>query len=266
MRLIFGASVLTLLGLSVANAAFAEPGWSVTQAAKGGTALTGQMTIYITSNGMRTYDPKNGVTLMTRGPNWTVYIYNTKTKKIYQSALQPWLASFKQRGISGRFDGASWKRGNSNIAVAGQRAYEFVMDRPPQVKTNSKSLSGKVKKYGSSIQGGSLWVASDIATPPQVSNIISQLYGIPDSQRIPLRMVAIENGRPSTMMDTTKVARIDVPASIFAVPGGLQPVKQDADVFIDQESMDTLDEMLQELDTPAPKRPAPGTRPAAPRR
>lgn len=246
---IFGLMVSTFAVLPV----MAEPGYMVVQSAKGGASLSGQMTLYVSNNGMRTLDPKNGVSLMTRGPNWTVYIFNTKTKRVFQSPLQPWLASFKNRGLSGRFDGASWRRGNPNGVVANQRAYEFVMDKPPPIRTNSKSLNGKIKKYGA-IQGASLWVASDIATPPQVSNIISQLYGIPDSQRIPLRMQARENGQTNTMMDTIQVKRMEIPASIFTVPPGLQSVKQDSDVFIDQESMDTLDEMLQDLDSPSPPR------------
>jgi hypothetical protein len=239
--------------------ALAEDGWSVNQNATGGAALTGAMTLYITPNGMRAYEAKNGINLMTHGPNWQVYIYNDKTKRMYSSQLNPWLQSFRQRGMVGRFQGATWKRGRDNGVVAGIRAYEFVMDHPPPIRSNYKGLNGRATALNT-LRGASLWVASDIKTPPQVSNLLSNLYGVPDCQRIPLRVVLVETGRgQSTAVETSRAVAMNVPDSIFAVPSGYTPAKSDTDVFIDKESMDTLDEMLNDLDTPSTHR-----RPGAP--
>lgn len=232
----------------------AESGWSLNQTATSGAALGGGMTIYISPNGLRSYEPKSGVSLLTHGPNWTVYIFNTKTKRMFSTQLQPWLQSFKQRNLVGRFQGASWKRGNPNGQVAGVRAYEFVMDKAPPVRTSSKSINGKIQQYGA-IQAASLWVASDIKTPQQVSDILCNLYGVPDTQRIPLRVTLTQGGKTSTAVNTTTAARMNIPDNIFAVPTGYQMVKQDSDVFIDKESMDTLDEMLNDLDSPSTRRP-----------
>lgn len=247
-----------------------EQGWSLYQSAHGGAALSGGMTLYITPNGMRTNEPKSGINLMTHGPSWTVYIFNDKTKRMYSTALQPWLASFKKRNLVGRFEGATWKRGTQNTAIAGIRAYQFIMDKPPVIKTTSKALNGKMAHYNT-MTGASLWVASDIQTPPEVSNILAQIYGVPDCQRIPLRVVVNETGKPpSTAVDTMRVAQIGVPDSMFAVPRGYVATQSDSDVFIDKESADTLDEMLQDLDQPT-RRPAqrpgqPAQRPGQPYR
>jgi hypothetical protein len=239
-----------------------ETGWSLFQSARGGAALSGGMTLYITPTGMRTNEPKNGINLMTRGPNWTIYIFNEKTKRMFSSPLQPWLESFKRRNLVGRFEGATWKRGSQNGAVAGVRAYQFLMDKPPVLQTTSKSLNGKMRNYNT-MRGASLWVASDIQTPPQVSNILSQIYGVPDCQRIPLRVVIDEAGKGQTIaVDTIKVSRINVPDNAFAVPSGYSVARTDTDVFIDKESADTIDEMLQDLDSPSPRRStAPAQRP-----
>ncbi len=257
--------LVSLLSLAFCSSpAFAEDGWSLSQIAKGGAALNGGMTLYITKTGMRTVDQKNGISLMTRGPNWTIYIFNSKTKRMFASALQPWLASFKQRNLVGKFEGANWQRGGQSV-VAGVPAWEFIMAKPPQVPTNSKVLNSKVRQQAGAIQAANLYVAASIETPRPVSEILSKLYGIPDVQRIPLRVTVVEaNKGKSNAVDTTRVAHINVPESVFQVPTGYQMVKQDSDVFIDQESMDTLDEMLQDLDSPAPKRPGvnrPGTTP-----
>lgn len=258
------ATAFLAVGTIAQTPAFCEQGYAITQTAKSGAALGGGMTLYISPQGMRTYEAKSGVSVLTHAPGWTVYIFNDKTKRVYSTAMQPWLDSFKRRNLGGRFEGASWRRGNANGAVAGVRAYEFVMDKPPQIKTTSKSLNGKMKAYGQ-IQGASLWVASDIATPPEVSKIICQFYGVPDCQRIPLRMTVNESGKPPQVaVDTSRVAKMDIPNNMFSVPNGYQAVKQDSDVFIDKESMDTLDEMLNDLDSPSTKRP--GARPGTPQR
>ncbi|MBX9690648.1 MAG: hypothetical protein K2X27_28290 [Candidatus Obscuribacterales bacterium] len=260
-RVIFGL----LSSVICAAPVMAENGWSLVQTARGGAgaALGGGMTLYITPSGMRTMDPKSGINLMTHGPNWTVYIFNSKTKRVFSSQLQPWLASFKQRNLTSRFEGASWRRGRQ-APVAGVNAYEFVMDRPPQLRPNAQQFGARGRRAPqSAVQAANLWVASDIVTPPQVSNILSQLYGVPDCQRIPLRVQLTETGKgQSTAVDTVRVARMNVPDSAFAPPNGYKSVKQDSDVFIDQESMDTLDEMLQDLDAPSTprRRPVPQRR------
>lgn len=242
--------VLAFTALS-SSPALAEAGWSVTQMSKE-ASLSGMMTLYITPSGMRSMDNKSGINMFTRGPSWNISIYNDKTKRIFQSPLQSWLTSFKQRGLSGRFDGATWRRGREGN-VAGVRAYEFVMDHPPPIRAKAKQLDGKMKNFAG-LQSASMWVAADIATPPQVSDLLSKLYGVPDCQRIPLRVIMTEIGKPPKVaVDTVKVSRVDVPDSVFAAPR-YQPVRQDSEIFIDQESMDTLDEMMKDLDSPTPQR------------
>jgi hypothetical protein len=190
---------------------------------------------------------------MTHGPDWTIYIFNDKTKRVYTSSLQDWLASCKKREIAGRFEGATWKRGNKNIALAGVRAYEFLMDKPPPARTSSASLSGTTKSYNP-LQQASFWVASDIRTPPQISTILSRLYGVPDCQRVPLRLVIKEIGKDqSTAVDTLKISHVAVPATVFTVPRDYEPAQTDTAVFIDKQTEDALKEMLQDMDNPSQK-------------
>jgi hypothetical protein len=198
--------------------------------------------------------------MFTKGPNWTIAIFNDKTRRIFQSPLQQWLVSFKQRGMSGRFDGATWRRGREGN-IAGVRAYEFVMDHPPPIKT-AKQLSGKMAKFAG-LSSATMWVAADIATPPQVSDLLSKLYGVPDCQRIPLRVTMTEIGKPPKVaVDTVRVGQVNVPDTVFTPPRGYQPVRQDSEIFIDKESMDTLDEMMKDLDDPTPTRRPPARPPA----
>ena len=229
-----------------------EAGWALTQTSKE-ASMSGALTLYVTPTGMRSTDPKSGLNMFTKGPNWTIAIYNDKTRRIFQSPLQQWLVSFKARGMSSRFDGATWRRGREG-QIAGVRAYEFIMDRPPPVRGNIKTINGKMKNLPT-LTSATLWVAADISTPPQVSDLLSKMYGVPDCQRIPLRLTMVEAGnKVHTAVDTVRVGRVNVPDSVFTAPRSYQQVRQDSEVLIDKESMDTLDDMLKDLDTPAPRR------------
>lgn len=239
------ALMATMLSIGAANAA-PEVGWSITQTAKGSPMGTGA-TIIITPTGFLTTNAKSGVSMFTRGPAWNVVLFNTQTRSIYTTSLQNWIASIQKRKAAsgGRFDGASWKRGGTSN-VAGVRAYEFAIDRPIAGRT-VRGTDGKVHQVPP-IQAASLFVAQDIVTPPQVSDLVSKIYGVPDCQRIPLRMVVTEAGkRPILAVDTVRVARVNVPDAMFAIPGGLKPVKSDMEVFIDRRSMDAIDDILKDL-------------------
>lgn len=248
MRL--GSLALAVLAcLALPGQALAEAGWSIMQTAKGSPMGSGA-TIVITPSGMRTSDPKSGVSMFTKGPQWNVVLFNTQTRNIYQTTLQGWIQSIEKRrgNAGGRFSGATWKRGQTAVNIAGANAYEFLTDRPP---TNGgrqvKGPDGRLR-YVPAISGAKLYVAQDIATPEEVSRLISQIYGVPDCKRIPLKLIVNEQGKPPLVaVDTVRIARIDVPDSLFQVPQGFKPVKSDMEVFIDRKSMDAIDDVLKDL-------------------
>lgn len=241
-------ATLTALAGSVL-AVHAEAGWSVVQTAKGSPMGSGA-TILITPNGMRTSDAKSGVSMFTRGPAWNVVLFNTQTRSIYQTTLTGWIQSIEKRrgNAGGRFSGATWKRGQSAVNIAGANAYEFLTDRPPTGGGRQiKGPDGKLR-YVPAISGARLYVAQDIATPEQVSNLISKFYGVPDCKRIPLKLVVAEVGKaPVVAVDTLRVARVNIPDNMFQVPVGFKPVKSDMEIFIDRQSMDEIDSLLKDL-------------------
>ncbi len=246
MRLL--ATMLVLAG--TIGSAQAEAGWSIVQTAKGSPMGSGA-TILITPTGMRTSDAKSGVSMFTKGPSWNVVLFNTQTKSIYQTSLQGWIQSIeKRRGASGgRFSGATWKRGQTAVQVAGAKAYEFLTDRPPTGGARAvKGPDGKLRNMPA-ISGARLYVAQEIATPEEVSKLISQIYGVPDCKRIPLKLIVNEVGKavPTVAVDTVRIARVNVPDAMFQVPTGFKAVKTDMEVFIDRQSMDAIDSMLKDL-------------------
>ena len=239
-------AALTFLPLFGQADAAQEVGWSITQTAKGSPMGSGA-TMIITPTGMRTSDAKSGVSLFTRGPAWNVVLFNAQNRSIYQTSLANWLRSIQTRRAGGRFEGATWKRGGTT-QISGARAYEFLIDRPPSGGGRPvKGPDGKMRVLPA-ISAAKLYVAQDIATPPEISNLISKIYGVPDCQRIPLRMEVTEVGkRPILAVDTVRIARVNVPDSMFAIPVGFKPVKSDMEVFIDSQSMNAIDDLLKDL-------------------
>lgn len=246
-------AVLALTAFSSILPARAENGWVLSQMSQS-SPMAGGQTIYITPSGMRSLDSKTGLSMFTKGPAWNVVLFNKQTRKFYQTPLQSWLQSFQRRNLGGKFEGASWRRGRQG-SVCNVRAYEFVMDHPPAMKAPARTVHGHTRTMPT-IKAASLWVATDIVTPPQVSAIISKIYGIPDCQRIPLRLVITDgSGRNQVAMDTMKVAKTPVPDSVFDIPAGYAQVKSDMEVLLDKESMDGFDDIMKDLDAPPrPKR------------
>lgn len=237
-----------------------ESGWTLTQVASGSIGLGGGgQTLCITPNGMRSTDPKNGISMFTRGPSWNVVLLNSQTRKYFQTPLKSWLESFRRRNIAGKFDGVGWRKGSFGT-VCGTRAYEYLMDHPPSVRTNAGPKRGQMGR-SQGIKSANLWVATDIVTPPQASAILSQMYGLPDCQRIPLRVTVTDlSGRTKTVVDTVKVQRVTVPESQFTVPSGYSPVKSDMEILMDKESMDSFNDIMKDLDAAPTPSQRPGQR------
>ncbi|MBY0357587.1 MAG: hypothetical protein K2W82_06250 [Candidatus Obscuribacterales bacterium] len=242
LGLLFSAILLSISQVKAAD------GWILSQKANSGVTAGSGQTLYITANGMRTSDAKSGVNMFTNSPNWNVTIFNSQTKRFYQTPLQSWVQSFKQRSLGGKIEGGTWRKGGFGN-ICGVRAYEYVMDHPSAVRSTASRGRGKTLP---TITAASLWVATDIVTPPQVSMIISKLYGVPDCQRIPLRVAITENGRQSIVMDTQRATKAAVADALFTVPKGFQQAKTDMEVIMDKSSMDTFDDIMRDLDAPAP--------------
>lgn len=250
-KLLVSVGLIAILGAAPAYAApapqaAAKPGWIVTQ--KGSMPVGGASTITFCADGVCIGSKASGLYLVAKSPDWDITLFSTKNHACFKSTLKNWADSIRKRTKAaggGPFDGAAWKPAGPGVKVAGFQTDSYVTE------TNG------IRKMTCSRQGTSqptklptarLYVAKDIATPPQVSAIVAQLYAIPNCQKLPLKLdFTLPGRRTITRVDTLQIAKQSIPPSTFAVPTGLKLVKSDMDVFIDQKSKDELDKELEGL-------------------
>lgn len=228
---------LWIIACLVARAA--DAGWMLVQSSQTG----GNLVLYVSPSGMKSVDRLSGVSMFTTGPDWKVTMYNDKSRTYYETTVSAWTASLERRGMRSRLEGATWRRGQQGN-VAGLRAYEFVMDRPPPARPQAAG-SGKMKPPPP-VTGASYWVASDIQIPKAASALISKFYGVPDCQRVPLKLTISDGARANALTITTLKAQ-QVPVPGYVRPTGYALVRSDTEVFLDEESRREMNRLMSEM-------------------
>jgi hypothetical protein len=239
IRLATAGSVL--LAMAFSQSALAETGWQVVQ--DGDSCPMGPgTTVIVSSNAMRVSGARGRIVMMTSGPSWKVVLVNNQVHTMYQTTLDDWLRTAQQEKSRGTMEGATWKRGTTD-QIARMRAYGFVMDHPP----NQTVPVSTTKRRMTPVTAAQLWVAQDIATSPAISNLFSKLYGIPDCQRLPLRLATSGAGQPSSLrLDTVSAAPVAINASMFQTPAGYKLVPSYVDVITGSTDSDDIRKLLNE--------------------
>lgn len=231
--------LLIAFSISCAHAR-AETGWQVMQVGESCPMGSGTI-VTISSNGMKVTGPQGRIVMLTCGPAWDVTLINHQARLVYKTTLNDWLKTAKSSNHSS-LEGASWKRGTTET-IARTRAYSFIMDKPP--------TRGIVLKDGTTIppvKAAKLWVAQDIATSPSISSVFSKLYGIPDCQRLPLRLCTGNGTQGSTVtnIDTVNIGAVPVNTAMFQSPTGYKPVASYIDVITGASETDDLKKILKD--------------------
>lgn len=240
----FVRSIVTAVSVVAAFASLrpchAETGWLVVQA--GDSCPMGPGTqVLMSSNAMKVSSPRGRIVMTTTGPDWKVYLVNLQARTYFQTNLADWLRTMQQEKRHGSLEGATWRRGNTT-QIARMRAYEFVMQNPPSQGHRPITTTGTVLPP---VNAARLWVAQDIATSATISNLFAKLYGIPDCQRLPLRLATASAGsQPSYRLDTLEAQQVPISASTFQQPAGFKPVKSYVDVITGSTDSSEFEELL----------------------
>ena len=232
------APILTAVFLTLAAPALAERGGTVVQ--KGAATTMGGGNVLLGSNGLKAWGGKGRIVMLMSGPNWTMSIVNNRDRLIYQTTMAKWFESMEKTRKPSFLQGATWKRGAS-AKIAGLRAYEFVMDRPPAQQV-TKTIRGRTLPP---VTAASLWVAQDVPTSPSVSKVFARMYGIPDCQRLPLRLSTVSNGQSTVRLDTLSATATAVTAESFQPPQGYKKAKSYIEAFTGLDDDADIEDLLQ---------------------
>ena len=228
---------------SAAAATAQEQGWALTQR----STQMGDLYTYVSPNGLKWTVPKIGANIATQGPSWNVSMYNDKTKSYCNTTFQQWqqtIARKDQRSIEMRQ--RPWSKAGGGT-IAGLKATKYVMQ-------NATPTAGK--RSLSAVSSAECWVADDITVPAAVADMLANTYGMPKTKYFPLKITYTgPDGRPGIALDTYRAEARAMPAGAFSSPQGYKLVASQAEVFMDDETQQMMNDMASEMGLDAPRRP-----------
>jgi hypothetical protein len=222
--------VAFLLAAACNTPAFAdEKGWVLTQR----SAQFGDQYVYISPSGLKLVSPSKGINIVTSAPEWNVALYNDKNKSFYSTSYGKWMQDL-DRKLAGRGQDMSdrkWTKAGST-KVAGQNATQYVTNGSPRM---AKSAS---------IRHADCWISEDIAVPGHIAQMLAKVYGLPDTRTFPLKVSYVTtNGSLSPMLDTLSTQTCPFPPHYFGLPQGYKRAESEAEVMIDDETRQILNDL-----------------------
>ncbi len=212
-------------------------GWEIVQ----DNPHTGEWHVFLCNLGMAATNKKLGCTLVTRGPEWNVFMYNDKTKVCFSSTLAKW------KGLPGAMTKTGQTYGPASFS-----------DKPPQKIKDMVFLDHKAVLYRtdsfvtSGLKKVEFAVTPDVKVPIELRQVFGKLYGVRTSRigGLPLKVAYIdENGKASSVFETRKIDWLDIPLKTFSAPADYKKVDTEIAVLIDKKGGDEMERILKDLGT-----------------
>lgn len=251
--------------LSASSARADDKGWVLTQK----SATLGDQYLYISPNGLKCVNPKAGFAMVSAAPDWNIVMFNDKTRCYFATTLDSYKRTLAQRGLTSDLANRQWARGQTNN-IGGMRATQFVMRGGAGITR----MGANGKAHRSSVSAADYWVSDEITVPPRLGDLLASAYGLPTTQYVPLRLEYTDAKGPKRMLETYRMQATAIPQTYFQCPGGYKLVQSDAEVMMNDEQKQMIDDMSREmgggLESPTPTSqpqysPQPTAAPAAQR-
>lgn len=176
----------------------------------------GPVDVFISHDAIRLDNKGNmGFQIVSRAPNWDIHVFRLDDKTIFHESLK----AFEETGLVSGFLVGRRERSFEGF----MRKSVFKMNGIDVVRLTTPYRTIKylpLKDYG----------------PPQIETVIYSAYKLTTGGQIPLEIVGMSTGRDfitqkdttgqrETFLSTKKISIVDVPESIFVVPGNLKAAK-----------------------------------------
>lgn len=229
-----GLILSLLVGVQLLACA-SDQGWVLTQRSK----ELGDQYVYLNSKGFKCLNPRQGIGLVAKAPDWHLSFYNENTRRYFTLNSVAWRRKLETSAQSAA--NFSWQKGEGG-QIAGLRATKFIVHKRSQ-KTGLAG-SRKINKWTEA----DYWVADDIKVPAQLAEMLASAYGLPTLRSIPLRVTYKNtNGQMETILDTYQQRATPVPDSYLTFPTGYQPAKNEMEVMITEENERLIDDIAEDL-------------------
>lgn len=243
--LVVAALISALFISSFVPAPANETGWVLTQKSQ----TFGDQYLYVSPSGFKCVNPKAGIAFVTRAPNWDVVMFNDRTRVYFATTFDQW-----KRQIASRFNNerkqamanCNWARGQAGN-IAGLRATQFVMHG---TNKGLQRIANKRSQHLSQVNSADYWVSEDIKVPPRLAELLADIYGLPPSTSVPLRLTyTVEGGGGRRVLDTYRCQSCPIPVTYYNSPTGYAAVKSEVEVMADEETKQMIDDMARDLDS-----------------
>jgi len=213
--------------LASAGPAFAIQAFHLVQHAQ----IAGTYDVYLTNFAFKAVNPKTGLTLYSRAPDWQLLICNAR-RQVFTTMPPSQFTGRLARAIENfdteRFDNLKWK-----VIGKGDVVGLPVTNARVQIKESLFRVSDDPRR------NNRLWTAEYSAfdqfkIPEAVCHALQRHYGLPIHHGIPVRCAYLDfNGEKTTALDTFKFNKVDVdmaydqPANYKRVKGELEVLAND---------------------------------------
>ena len=142
----------------------------------------GDQYVYISPYGWQMVNPRSGVTMVTRAPDWNVTLFNSRSYTYYEMTAQQWA-----RGMAASHGFKEWSGGSrwvkkGLVTVCGIRGTLF-------------EISGHMRKHDASghifpseVVGARYIVAEDYPSNQKLATMMKDVFNFPTMSGLPLRL------------------------------------------------------------------------------
>ena len=209
-------------------ATFAQDGIEILQE----TAVGGQYIVDATSNSLKLTKKGTPIVVFASAPQWTIFIYNKTSKKVFITTLEKFQGSFANSLFKIRGDDPNtirWKdSGYSDYC--GIRAIHLTTSREDKEK-NLKNYA--IREWQGSTRGDA-FVVKEALVPKVIPAIVCRYYGIPTFDHLPLSLSHAKEGKaPSVGLKTIKVRKLALTEKDFEQPKDCLKAKSEAETVYD---------------------------------
>jgi hypothetical protein len=220
-------AALALLSMSPVQAG--GTGWVLTQRSK----ELGDQYVYLNASGVKCVNPRQGVGLVAKSPNFDVYFYNDRTRSYYSLSFDSWRRKLQGRSRTPR--NIAWHKAKAGNII-GLKSTRYTATNPQPARGQNAWVEANC------------WVADQIKVPPRLAELLTTAYGLPTTQLVPLRVTYKRvDGSEETILDTYQQQTTALPDSYLTAPGGYQLAKSEVEVMMTEENKQLVNDIARDL-------------------
>ncbi len=258
----FGVLVMAMMiGFSSAQLVFAKPAVAPktrsVEVIQQKHCYLGNLELILAPDAVRISENVNGTVIISKAPDWRVFVYNKRNKLYYDMSLEVW----KKHGLrcvwvmmAHMSDWPIVKTGSDRLV--GREADVYTLAADPQARAKIRMHKPVDFRYG---QAGEFFV-DKAPGPKERATVVVQLYKVPEIQQIPLSLkvynpdnsgyFGVSNTsapKQQFILQTFSYKRANVSCDAFDLPPGYKRARDDSEVTISKSSSDSLDSIVRDM-------------------